>query len=210
MKTLKLHISEIKVNPSNPREIEEHKFDLLVDSILVFPQMLSIREIVLDEDKISLGGNMRYRSLSEIKGLKIEEIKSRIESTNKAKKINSSKWVNDLVKYWLNWQKKPLVPVKIIERWTEDEKREFVIKDNASFGKWIHDMLANEWDSADLLDWGLDVWDYEIKDDEDDEPEEDKPIRYILEVDCKTESERQEVEELLEARGYKVKKKGGE
>lgn len=210
MKTLNIHLSEIKTNPDNPREIEEYKFDLLIDSILVFPQMLSIREIVLDEDKISLGGNMRYRSLSTIKDMKIEELKSRIESTNKAKKKNSSEWINDLVKYWLNWQKKPLVPVKIVEGWTEDEKREFVIKDNASFGKWIHDMLANEWDSADLLDWGLDVWDYEIKDDEDDEPEEDKPIRYLLEVDCKTESERQEVEELLEARGYKVKKKGGE
>lgn len=210
MKTLNIHLSEIKTNPDNPREIEEHKFDLLIDSILVFPQMLSIREIVLDEGKISLGGNMRYRSLSTIKDMKIEELKSRIESTNKAKKKNSSEWINDLVKYWLNWQKKPLVPVKIVEGWTEDEKREFVIKDNASFGKWIHDMLANEWDSADLLDWGLDVWDYEIKDDEDEEPEEDKPIRYLLEVDCKTESERQEVEDLLLERGYKVKKKGGE
>lgn len=43
------------------------------------------------------------------------------------------------------------------EGWTEEEKREFIIKDNISFGTWDWDKLANEWDSAKLAEWGMDV-----------------------------------------------------
>ncbi len=39
----------------------------------------------------------------------------------------------------------------------EEQKRQFIIKDNVTFGQWEWDMLANEWDSESLLDWGLDV-----------------------------------------------------
>lgn len=42
--------------------------------------------------------------------------------------------------------------------WSEEKQREFIIKDNASFGEWDWDVLANEWDNQALLDWGLDVW----------------------------------------------------
>jgi len=40
---------------------------------------------------------------------------------------------------------------------TDDEKRRFIISDNASFGEWDYDQLANEWDAKDLTDWGVDV-----------------------------------------------------
>jgi hypothetical protein len=55
---------------------------------------------------------------------------------------------------------------------TEEQRREFVIKDNVGFGEWNWDELANGWDSENLLDWGLDVWqpekqvDYSLLDDE--------------------------------------------
>jgi hypothetical protein len=49
------------------------------------------------------------------------------------------------------------VPVKIAKGLTEEQKKEFIIKDNVGFGEWDWDMLANEWDSASLDDWGLDV-----------------------------------------------------
>ena len=54
---------------------------------------------------------------------------------------------------------------------TENEQREFVIKDNVSFGEWDWDSLANNFEPLDLNDWGLDVWqpeedvDYSILDD---------------------------------------------
>lgn len=59
------------------------------------------------------------------------------------------------------------------EELTPEQQKEFVIKDNASFGEWDWDLLANEWDNKDLTDWGLDVWqpeeevDYSILDDDD-------------------------------------------
>lgn len=43
------------------------------------------------------------------------------------------------------------------EGWTEEEKKEFIIKDNISFGTWDWDKLANEWDSVKLAEWGMDV-----------------------------------------------------
>lgn len=47
-------------------------------------------------------------------------------------------------------------PVKIVD-WSEDKQREFVIKDNVSGGEWDWDLLANEWDSDLLGEWGLDI-----------------------------------------------------
>lgn len=48
------------------------------------------------------------------------------------------------------------VPVKIVD-WSEEKQREFVIKDNVSGGEWDWDILADEWDSELLDDWGLKV-----------------------------------------------------
>ena len=48
------------------------------------------------------------------------------------------------------------VPVKIVD-WTEEQQRQFIIKDNVSGGEWDWDLLANEWDVEELDDWGLDV-----------------------------------------------------
>ena len=58
-------ISEIKLNPNNPRLIKDDKFKKLVQSIKDFPEMLSIRPIVVNQDMIILGGNMRFRACKE-------------------------------------------------------------------------------------------------------------------------------------------------
>jgi ParB-like chromosome segregation protein Spo0J len=47
--------------------------------------------------------------------------------------------------------------VTLADDWTEEKRKEFTIKDNASFGEWDWDALANEWDSDQLSDWGMDV-----------------------------------------------------
>lgn len=134
MKTQKVKISEVKMNPNNPRVIKDDKFAKLVRSIQEFPKMLEIRPIVVNSDMIVLGGNMRLKACKEA-GLKE-------------------------------------VPIILADNLTEDEQKQFIIKDNVGFGEWDWDMLANEWE-ADLLDeWGLNVpnWgetpDYSILDDE--------------------------------------------
>lgn len=65
MKIEKVKLSEIKPNPNNPRLIKDEKFKKLVKSIKDFPQMLELRPIVVDENNIILGGNMRYKALKE-------------------------------------------------------------------------------------------------------------------------------------------------
>ncbi len=47
--------------------------------------------------------------------------------------------------------------VKRVEELTEDQKKEFTVKDNVGFGDWDWDAIANEWDELPLDDWGLDV-----------------------------------------------------
>ena len=50
------------------------------------------------------------------------------------------------------------VPIIRAENLTEEQQREFIIKDNVGFGEWDWDLLANEWNSVDLENWGLDSW----------------------------------------------------
>ena len=69
MKTERVKISNVKTNPNNPRLIKDDKFKKLVRSIKEFPEMLQIRPIVVDQDNIVLGGNMRLRACKEA-GLK--------------------------------------------------------------------------------------------------------------------------------------------
>lgn len=50
------------------------------------------------------------------------------------------------------------VQVFRIAGWSEDQRREFIIKDNLNYGEWDWDKLANEWEELKLDEWGLDVW----------------------------------------------------
>jgi site-specific DNA-methyltransferase (adenine-specific) len=49
------------------------------------------------------------------------------------------------------------VPIIYADNLTEEQQKEFVIKDNSSFGEWDWDILANEWDTEQLIDWGMDI-----------------------------------------------------
>jgi hypothetical protein len=69
MKTTIVKISEVKQNPNNPRTIRDDKFERLVNSIKAFPEMLNIRPIVVNNDMVVLGGNMRLKACREA-GLK--------------------------------------------------------------------------------------------------------------------------------------------
>ena len=112
-------MGQIQMNPENPRTITKQKFAKLKKSIKDFPDMLYKRPLIIDEDGIVLGGNMRLLAL---KDLRYKE-----------------------------------VPAMRAIGWTEEQKREFVVKDNVGFGDWDWDELANGWDEDKLNDWGLEV-----------------------------------------------------
>ena len=59
----KLPISVIKVNPSNPRIIKDDKFKKLVQSLADLPEMAEVRPVVINQDNVILGGNMRFRAM---------------------------------------------------------------------------------------------------------------------------------------------------
>ena len=69
MKTETIKISKVKSNPNNPRLIKDDKFHKLVKSIKEFPEMLKLRPIVVNDDLIVLGGNMRLKACKDA-GLK--------------------------------------------------------------------------------------------------------------------------------------------
>ena len=63
IETKKVKLSQIKLNPDNPRHISEKDMARLVKSLTEFPEMMDIREIVVDENMMVLGGNMRTLAL---------------------------------------------------------------------------------------------------------------------------------------------------
>ena len=69
-------ISKIKLNPNNPRLIKDDKFTKLVQSIKDFPEMLNIRPIVVNDDMIILGGNMRFKACKEARLKEVPIIKA--------------------------------------------------------------------------------------------------------------------------------------
>lgn len=119
IETKRLKLSQIKLNPDNPRKIGKVEMERLVKSLQDFPEMLELREIIVDENNTILGGNMRYRAL---------------------KQIGEKECI-----------------AKIVTGLTVDQKREFIIKDNSSFGQYDMDALANLWSDLPLADWGVDI-----------------------------------------------------
>ena len=59
-------LKKIKLNSKNPRLIKDRRFKKLVQSLKEFPKMLALRPIVINEDNIVLGGNMRLKALREL------------------------------------------------------------------------------------------------------------------------------------------------
>ena len=70
------------------------------------------------------------------------------------------------------------IPIYIQKGLSDAEKREFIIKDNSGFGEWDWDILANEWDAKQLIDWGVDlpVFDLPIDDEQPKENDDDKDV----------------------------------
>lgn len=164
MKTEIAKLTQIQVNGANPRIIKDEKFDKLINSILVLPKMLELRPIVVDDTFVALGGNMRYRALVAISQMSIEEIHNRLSGLRDFQRKTEPEQER-LLLYWATWKDNPTAPIIRASELSDDEQREFIIKDNVGYGEWDMDALANEWEKEDLVDWGLDDWDFMNDDD---------------------------------------------
>ena len=110
-----------------------------------------------------MGGNMRLRALQAITTMTDDDIMRHIEQSAK---FNGRPEVEReaLLRYWQKFRDDPMVSVARTDNMTEDERREFIIKDNVGFGAWDWDMLANDWDTDELDARGLPMWDATPKD----------------------------------------------
>ena len=157
MKTTKIKVSQVKVNGENPRTITSDKFQKLVMSILVFPEMLDLRPIVVDKTFTALGGNMRAQALKAISTFSIDEVQKRLGSSRDfLEKTDGEK--QKLIAYWTQWLNDPTVVTVDASSLSAAQKKEFIVKDNVSYGGWDYDGLANKFENAKLQDWGMDVW----------------------------------------------------
>jgi ParB-like chromosome segregation protein Spo0J len=164
VKTVK--ISEVKQNPNNPRTIRDDKFERLVTSIKAFPEMLNIRPIVVNNDMVVLGGNMRLKACREA-GLK-------------------------------------QVPIIVAGELTEEQQREFIIKDNVSGGEWDWSALTSEWDTEQLEEWGLDIPKFDTNDEIEDLSETIKEL-FRIELICKDEEHQENTYNKLIEQGYECR-----
>jgi hypothetical protein len=106
------------------------------------------------------------------------------------------------------------IPIIFADDLTEEQQREFIIKDNVGFGEWDWEMIANEWDAEQLEEWGLDVdIDEKIDNIQDDEILEFEqsvqlipPKEYIL---IMTDPNSEEWEDLKEKLKLKMVRRGG-
>ena len=74
---MKVKLKDLKANPNNPRYIRDEKFEKLKKSIQDFPEMLKLRPVVVDDEMIVLGGNMRLKALTELGIDEVEVIKAK-------------------------------------------------------------------------------------------------------------------------------------
>lgn len=155
MQTEKVPLKNISTNKDNPRKIDKSQFDRLVISLLVFPEMQQLRPIVVDETGTALGGNMRYRALTAIAQKKtITNIENTLRDSRDFTKKTEAEQIA-LLNYWEQWLANPTAAIVRAETLTPEQKREFIIKDNALFGEWDTDMLLAEFNATELQDWGI-------------------------------------------------------
>ena len=162
-----VNIKQVLPNPDNPRFIKDYKFEKLVKSIKEFPQMLDLRPIVVNQDMIVLGGNMRLKACEEA-GL-------------------------------------TEVPIIFADNLTPEQEKEFIIKDNSSFGEWDWDLLANEWTTDNLQDWGIDVPTFDIEEPIDESPKKEEKL--LISVRCENEQSQEALYQYLVKAGYDATKK---
>ena len=171
-----INLHDLVENQDNPRSIEPQQMQKLVESILTFPKMLQMRPIVCNENRVILGGNMRFRALLNIEQMEDEAIRNAIEAVS-VKLTDGEK--QQLCSHWEKWKAEPKVEVVIADSLSEEEKDEFIIKDNVYFGSWDEEKLKGAFDVDDMQRWGLHPW--EIQQEATTyEPAEDEEQRIII------------------------------
>ena len=68
-----MNINDIKLNPNNPRFIKDERYQKLKKNMQEFPKMMKLRPIIIDDDGMIIGGNMRYLVMKDLGYIEIPE-----------------------------------------------------------------------------------------------------------------------------------------
>lgn len=162
----KIDIRKLTINPENPRTASEFMEGKLIESILVFPKMLEVRPIVVNKEKVVLGGNLRLSMLLKIIKMEQDELEDYMFNQKKFRLMPNEEKAA-LKSFWRDFIKKPEVPCRIVENFTENEEHEFLVKDNLHYGEDDVDILKHNFDRESISDftgsvaWNL--YDYDDK-----------------------------------------------
>lgn len=118
IKSFVADINDLLLSEENPRKISRRAFEKLKQSLIDFPEMKKLRQIIVDENMKVLAGHQRLLALKDLDY--------------------------------------PNVEVTQVFGLTKKQKREFMIKDNLSAGKWDADVFANFWDVEEVKGFGID------------------------------------------------------
>ena len=95
------------------------------------------------------------------------------------------------------------LPVMLADDWTEEQKSQFLIKDNVGFGEWNWEELQADWDVEQLQGWGLDVPGFEVADEKEQTDLSDNiKSEFRIEVICKDETDQEKIYNKLIEEGY--------
>lgn len=150
---LKNNTGQIEGVPANPRYIKDAEFEKLKTSILVFPQMLFLRPITYAGDYVTLGGNQRRGALADIAKLTIKQIE-KILNANSDYLDNPPEDKAETLQFWKEFLKLQIIPAQDASHLSTYKMREFVIKDNISFGEDDFNILQAEWGVEKFIAWG--------------------------------------------------------
>jgi len=93
------------------------------------------------------------------------------------------------------------IPVIKVDNLTPEQEKEFIIKDNISFGEWNFDILTNEWEEESLNEWGMDLPIYNNEK----EQEFKNENKYFINIECDNERHAQKLYERFIKENLNVK-----
>lgn len=188
-----MKFSKVKKNPENPRYIPDEKFEQMKLSIVQFPEMLKYRPIVVKKDATALGGNMRLEGLKVLHKEGFDEYFP--ENFTRAQIAYRQSCYAAIRKgeFLSEW-------IARAEDLTDEQQKEFIIKDNIPYGKWDNDLIEIHFKDLPLAAWGFDYippTDIDLSGFFDNDFSAEKPEKHTIKLEFETAELKTQVEEKL-------------
>lgn len=151
---MKKIVSDLVLNPENPRKITKDNLTRLQQSIMLFPKMLYYSDIIINSDSVVLAGNQRVNILKRISKSSFLDWCLVLEGNNEWDGLNE-KQKDKVIDYWKKWRDNPEVDCTLFDADVEEQKR-LVYLDNKNFGEYEVAKMLQIADEKTLIGYGFD------------------------------------------------------